>query len=100
MDILMLKKWIFAAMLLAPSVCFAEFHWDKAEVDIQASSSDTKAVAVYEFTNNSDHAIKILSTQGGCDCASIDVEKKTYAPGEKGKLTATLTFGQRVGIQQ
>jgi len=39
------------AMLLTPSLCFGELRWDKSEATIQATTSDTQAVAVYEFTN-------------------------------------------------
>ena len=86
------------AILLTPSLCFGELRWDKSEATIQATTSDTQAAAVYEFTNTGPNTVTITSMQSGCgDCSILEMEKKEYAPGEKGKLTAKFIFGQRVG---
>ena len=88
-------------VLLTPSLCFGELRWAKSEATIQATTSDTQAVAVYEFTNIGPNTVKITSLQSGCgDCSILEMEKKEYAPGEKGKLTAKFIFGQRVGVHQ
>jgi len=99
----MLSRTVFLTLLLtAPCLCSAQLHWDKPEQEFHASPADAKAVVVYEFANTGDHPVKILSDQSGCDCTGIELEidKKAYAPGDKGKVTATFTFGQRVGFQQ
>jgi hypothetical protein len=77
-------------------------HWDKPEQEFHAGPADAKAVVVYEFANTGDHPVEILSDQSGCDCTGVELEidKKPYALGDKGKVTATFTFGQRVGFQQ
>ena len=88
-------------ILLTPSLCFGELRWDKIEAVIQATTSDTQAVAVYEFVNTGPNTVKITSMQSGCgDCSILELEKKEYASGEKGKLTAKFIFGQRVGVHQ
>jgi hypothetical protein len=77
-------------------------HWDKPEQEFHAGPADAKAMVVFEFANTGDHPLKILSDQSGCDCTGVElgIDKKAYAPGDKGRVIATFTFGQRVGFQQ
>jgi hypothetical protein len=99
----MLSKTVFLILLFtAPGLCSAQLHWDKPEQEFHAGPADAKAVVVFEFANTGDHPVKILSDQSGCDCTGMELEidKKPFAPGDKGKVTATFTFGQRVGFQQ
>jgi len=47
------------ATLLTPSLCWGELQWDKTEATIQATTSDTQVVAVYEFLNTGPNTVKI-----------------------------------------
>ncbi|MCC6322194.1 MAG: DUF1573 domain-containing protein [Phycisphaerales bacterium] len=52
----------------------------------------------FNFTNVSDRTVKI-TVAASCGCTVAGLEKDTYAPGEKGKVTATFNPQGRNGSQ-
>src|SRR5205085_2119004 len=52
----------------------------------------------FDFTNISDKTIKI-TVAASCGCTVAGLEKDTYAPNEKGKITATFNPQGRNGSQ-
>lgn len=61
--------------------------------------SDAEPVShTFEFSNISDKTVKI-TVAASCGCTVAGLEKDTYAPGEKGKITATFNPAGRNGSQ-
>lgn len=61
---------------------------------------DKQAVAVFSFKNTGSETVTITDLKASCECTVPQLEKRSYAPGESGKITAVFTFGARVGIQE
>ena len=49
--------------------------------------------------NEGQTAVTNESLKPSCGCTTAELEKKTYAPGEKGEVRARFDIGQRVGVQ-
>lgn len=54
--------------------------------------------AQYAFRNAGTAPITIKSLRSSCGCTTARLEKKTYAPGEKGEVTLRFSFGDRMGL--
>lgn len=86
--------------ILVPAVAGADgLHWLEHEIVVEAGPLDTQAVVAFAFTNTGDEPVTIESIQSSCGCTTAALDKKTYAPGESGSITATFSFGDRVGQQ-
>jgi hypothetical protein len=61
---------------------------------------DAKVVAEYTFTNSGKYTVTINATKASCGgCTVAELTKKTYQPGENGKLTVTFKLGSYQGDQ-
>jgi Protein of unknown function (DUF1573) len=78
----------------------AELIWENPTQEFQRSSADGAVEAHYAFKNTGPTAVTILGITSSCGCTVARAEKKTYAPGESGKITARFTFGNRKGLQR
>lgn len=78
----------------------AQLRWEKRDLEFQLAPSDKKIVAEFPFTNTGKQPIKIKTVKTSCGCTTASMEKETYAPREKGKITAVFEIGERVGEQK
>lgn len=79
---------------------FAELVWEHTVAEARPGPEDKRMKAEFVFTNTGDQPVKIRSVSTSCGCTTAIMEKKEYAPGEKGKVEATFAFGNRKGLQQ
>lgn len=90
-----------ALAIAAPLLALAEsLAWNTTTQQFQANFDDQEITANYAFTNTSDHEVVIVETSATCGCTVPTLEKKSYAPGEKGELKAVFTIGSRQGKQR
>ncbi len=95
-----MKMW---GMIIFLSVCgtaMAQLKWDKLELEFHPSVEEEKTIADFTFKNEGDHPITIQSANTSCGCTVATPDKKTYSPGEEGKITAIFTHGNRTGTQE
>ena len=78
----------------------AQLAWNLKQIDVYPKISDTNAKVEFTFTNRGNLPILVKDVQTDCGCTTAQLDKKTYDPGEEGKITATFTFGDRLGLQQ
>lgn len=91
------------AMLLAfawNSLAHAELAWAQDSLTSTPTLEQTEAVGLFRFTNSSARTIRILSVHSSCGCTTAVADKQSYAPNEKGVITATFVFGERTGEQE
>ena len=89
---------IIVLLLLASfNILQAELVWEKTFITLKAKPNDTVLQAVYKFTNKSDSPVEIEKVKSSCSCTAASTNKKVYAAGEAGELTAVFTIGDRVG---
>ena len=82
------------------SSAMAQLHWEKRELEFRPSPSESEVVANYRFTNTGKRTVTIKAVKTSCGCTTATLEKKSYAPGEKGVITATFKIGTRSGVQE
>ncbi len=91
---------VAATLPSAPLFGQTSLSWEQTEIKVDADFGQQEVNAYYTFTNTSDQPITITDTQTSCGCTVPSLEKKTYAPGESGKLLATFDIGSRLGKQR
>ena len=73
--------------------------WEHRQLDFRPAPGDKEIRAEYKFTNSSRNTVTIDSVRSSCGCTTAKLEKKVYAPGETGAITAVFTIGSRRGLQ-
>jgi len=94
-----LTATLAAVSLLCLSSAQAQITWDASQKEFHPTLKETESVAEFTFTNTGDRTVTILEVKPACGCTTAKLEKKTYAPGESGKVTGTFAFGKRQGLQ-
>ena len=54
---------------------------------------------LFAFVNDGETTVTIEAVNSSCGCTTAALDKKVYAPGEKGELRARFDLGQRRGLQ-
>jgi len=75
----------------------AQLKWERTSVELAPAVGTESADAEFAFSNEGKTPVTILLVKPNCSCTTASVDKKTYAPGEKGKIRAKITFGDREG---
>lgn len=90
-----------ALLLGMPGLAGAEsaLRWDAKLVELHPGSQEKTARGEFVFTNRSKQPVTIDSVRSSCGCTTAVLDKKTYAPGEKGRIAVTFTIGSRQGVQ-
>lgn len=77
----------------------ASLEWTQDSLSFETDFDTEEVVATYAFANNGATAVTIVETSSSCGCTIPTLDKKVYAPGEAGELTAVFTIGSRQGLQ-
>ena len=92
-------KSLFILFLFPVFSALAGLTWSNTEVKIAIQLTDETATGGYQFKNETTKDITITDTKSSCGCTTAKLDKKTYAPGESGKIVAHFDIGGRVGPQ-
>lgn len=90
---------ILLTLFVFPFVLHAGLEWENETVELNPGLADSSAEAVFRFTNTGEEPVTITRMTSSCGCTVPELEKRTYAPGEGGEITALFTFGSREGRQ-
>lgn len=90
------------ALALSPVVALAApgLSWDKESVELHPPVGAQQAVAVFEYTNQTNAPLTVESAQPSCPCTAAELDKSRLALGETGHLKATFTIGNRRGLHE
>lgn len=93
---------MFTAVLLgASALCArADLKWDQTSVERIARLGQDRVEVAFTFSNPNGLPVTIVSLQPSCGCTTTRLEKTTYAPGEKGVLTAIFDGRGLQGVQE
>ncbi len=72
--------------------------WLCTETTIRPQADGTLPAASFEFRNDAARAVTISQVQVGCDCTTVELGQKIYAPGEKGVIVARLDKKGMIGL--
>jgi hypothetical protein len=90
----------FLCLFFADAFARAELKWDKLVQEFQRAPEDAALEAHFTFRNVGQTPVTIKSLRPSCGCTTAKLEKKTYAPGEQGEVTARFVFGSRKGLHR
>lgn len=85
----------FCAAVVAPAR--ASLAWEKMRVDVAPKSTEPFATGEFDFQNTGTSPITITEVRPDCSCVTAPLEKKTYAPGEHGQITAIFSLDRQSG---
>lgn len=88
---------INTGLLLAAGV-FAQLQFDSTELELHGLPSNTTLSGAYRFTNIGETHITVKAVKATCGCTTTALDKKTYEPGESGKISATIKV--HVGVNE
>ena len=72
-------------------VKLSDIAFKKKQIDLGVIFQESGvASCIFEFTNNSANTFEIRSLEVSCGCTTPHSNKKTYAPGESGKITVNF----------
>lgn len=90
-----------AALLAAfPAVAAARgaLEWQEKTIELATTFKQEDVKAAFVFRNTGDQPVTITSVNSNCDCTTAELEKKTYAPGEGGRITVMFEVGDYMGL--
>lgn len=95
-----ITRYFLLATFAFCTTAFGQLQWQARTLTFNPGPSDEKIVAEYNFENVGKTPIKIKQVRTSCGCTTATLEKEIYAPGEKGKITASFEIETRTGPQQ
>ncbi len=90
---------ILILVMVACAPARAELKWDSQKLELSPSAIDASADAKFGFVNAGTMPVTIEAVQSSCGCMVPALAKKTYAPGERGEISARFNIGDRRGVQ-
>ena len=88
---------VLGAILAGWPTAYA-LQWTSVEAVLRPQTDGTMPVVSYAFRNDTSTPVTITQAVPSCDCTTIDLAKKTYAPGESGTLVARFDPTGRYGV--
>jgi hypothetical protein len=95
-----LKKTVLALLLL-PARLLCErgsLQWEQTQIHPEAQPEQTEVTADFAFRNVGPRPVTITGIDTSCPCTTATVARKTYAPGEAGRVHAVLEIWRRTGL--
>ena len=92
---------ILIALAAMSVYCSAQqLQWETEELKFSPAPTEAIVVAHFKFKNTGNAEAQIASVNSSCSCTKVDWDKRSFAPGESGEITATFTIGVRTGLQE
>ncbi len=91
-------RFLLPLLVLCAASAQAQLSWEQPTQRFERSPEDRAVEARYAFRNAGTAPITIKSLRSSCGCTTARLEKKTYAPGEKGEVMLRFSFGDRKGL--
>lgn len=88
-----MKKSIWLALALLPALAFSEatLRFKSTTVDFGNVDSGKVVDILFQFENAGDDTLVIQNVIPACGCTTAALDKKEYAPGEKGKIASKFS---------
>ena len=85
--------------LLAVAASAADLAFDKTTVSVTPKPGSEREIVTFPFSNTGSQAFTITQIEAACGCTAVDLEKRTYQPGEKGEVTVIFDLNGLAGVQ-
>ena len=97
-----MNRAILSLLALLGTLSFAQaqsaLRWDSKTLEFHPAASEKTVRAEFGFTNTAPQPVVIGAVKSSCGCTTVSLDKKVYAPGEKGRITGVFTPGRRQGV--
>lgn len=92
--------WLLLATATAavPRAAMANLAWAAQTEAVDCSLGAAEATATFKFKNTGERAVTIVKITTSCSCTKATIAKKTYQPGQSGKLSVRVTLGNLHGV--
>jgi hypothetical protein len=87
-------------MMAAASQARAELLWQSVRVEGTAAADQKIYHASFPFRNVGAYPVAIAEVRTSCGCTTATLDKKTFAPGEQGRIEVNFDLGERIGRQE
>lgn len=96
-----LRGWVIAVALILgfTRTALGMLVWEATEATRNPGPLEESVSASFKFRNTGGKSVEITDVKSNCGCTVAQPDKKIYAPGESGEVTATLNIGSRQGLQ-
>ena len=89
-----------ALLLLLISTSFAaDLAFTQTTVSLTPKPGSEREIVTFPFSNTGTQAFTITQIEATCGCTTVDLEKRTYQPGEKGEVTVIFDLNGLAGVQ-
>jgi uncharacterized protein DUF1573 len=85
-------------ILAASRACAAGLVWGNEVIEVAAQPGQRVVHAEFPFRNAGDRVVTITSVETSCRCTTADTSRKSYAPGDRDRLSVDFTVGANVGV--
>jgi hypothetical protein len=86
---------------LVPRLTAGALSWEKDKISEEIMGVEQSEVKTsFSFINKGDYPVTITGVEADCDCTAAGLSKKTYAPGERGKIAVVFHAGDQTGMQR
>ena len=92
-EILVYFSVFFTATLLA-----GDLAWSPESIEANISNDLKIYNGVFKFENTSGKEITFLKVKGSCGCTTVDLDKKTYKPGEIGEISFEVKLSRKSNV--
>lgn len=105
MKLSMTRRFISVLSLLLvglPGAVWAQtgLKWAGTTQDLTADPAKSEVAATFPFSNVGQSTIEIVELVTSCGCTTASLEKKTYAPGEKGRIDVVVHYNSETSQMQ
>ena len=75
--------------------------WEKSDADLIVNDPEQASTSAdFAFRNESNRSVTVVKVTTSCGCTTASLDKKTYAPGERGKIAVTVAIAGHTGMLQ
>lgn len=78
----------------------AGLRWEATTVQRETKLGEETVPLRFAFSNPESRPITVLHVNASCGCTTATLEKKTYAPGEKGQIDVVFDARNLSGVQE
>lgn len=89
-----------SVFLACADLAEAALSFDKLVQQYSCTPDERQVEAHFAFQNTGQTPVTIRRVKSSCGCTTTRLDKKVYAPGEKGEIVATFKFGFLRGAQR
>jgi Protein of unknown function (DUF1573) len=78
----------------------ADLVFDQESLIITPKTGEDRAIVAFPFRNAGTQALTIGKLEASCGCTTVELEKRTYQPGEKGEVSVIFDLNGLAGLQE